>query len=512
MKELTLGSLFSGSGGFELGGILAGIKPLWNSEIEPFPIRVTKKRLPTVKHYGDINKLDGGRLEPVDVITFGSPCTDMSIAGKRDGLDGKQSSLFYQAIRIVKEMRKKTDGLYPGFIVWENVKGAFSSNGGEDFRTVLEEICRIREPGISVPGCAGWKRAGLIMGGGYSVAWRTFDAQYWGVPQRRERIYLVADFTGGRAGEILFESEGLSGYSPQGLRAWQEAAGCAGSGAQAAGCLCLNDQGGQYMRVTRGRTNTLRAEAHHPPLVLHGGGDVFDNHGKDVRYTGPISVNSTITRYYGTGGNNQPLVVNKAADGQPPEIPPEKPTEDVRTFDVRQSSDGTINRRTHAYETDTSRTVDRTGNVPGSNHGGVAVVELAWSASKNSHFTSPMKEKAGALVATDYKDPPVVSKDRCVRRLTPVECARLQGFPDWWCAGLEEKEPPESELAFWRDVFAEWQEACGKAVRLKSDAQLKKWLGGPGTDAAQYKMWGNGVALPCVYFVLSGIAWAAGKE
>lgn len=157
---MTLGSLFSGSGGFELGASLAGITPLWNSEIEPFPIRVTTKRFPKVKHYGDIRKLDGARLEPVDVITFGSPCTDMSIAGRREGLDGKQSGLFHEAIRIIKEMRDATNGVHPRFVVWENVTGALSSNRGEDFRTVLEEICRIKDEGSSIPSSPRWKRGG----------------------------------------------------------------------------------------------------------------------------------------------------------------------------------------------------------------------------------------------------------------------------------------------------------------------------------------------------------------
>ena len=149
---LTLGSLFDGSGGFPLGGLLAGIKPLWASEIEPFPIRVTTKRLPSVKHLGDISTVDGSKIEPVDIITFGSPCTDMSVAGKRAGLDGRQSCLFYQAIRIVKEMRCATDGKYPRFIVWENVPGAFSSNKGEDFKAVLEAVCSVKGEGVSVPG------------------------------------------------------------------------------------------------------------------------------------------------------------------------------------------------------------------------------------------------------------------------------------------------------------------------------------------------------------------------
>lgn len=150
-KDLTLGSLFDGSGGFPLGGLLSGITPLWASEVEPFPIRVTTKRLPFMKHYGDISGMNGGEIEPVDIITFGSPCTDMSIAGKRAGLDGKQSSLFYQAIRIIKEMRCATNGEYPRFIVWENVPGAFSSNKGEDFKAVLEAVIGVVCPGTEVP-------------------------------------------------------------------------------------------------------------------------------------------------------------------------------------------------------------------------------------------------------------------------------------------------------------------------------------------------------------------------
>ena len=156
---LTLGSLFDGSGGFPLGGILAGIKPVFNSEIEPFPIRVTEKRLPEVKHYGDVNKLNGADLPPVDIITFGSPCQDMSIAGKRTGLDGSRSGLFYQAIRIIKEMRCKSNGKYPRYAVWENVCGAFSSNKGEDFQAVLESFCSVKGCEIDAARPAKWHNA-----------------------------------------------------------------------------------------------------------------------------------------------------------------------------------------------------------------------------------------------------------------------------------------------------------------------------------------------------------------
>ena len=190
---LRMASLFDGSGGFPLAAKLEGISPIWSSEIEPFPIRVTTKRLPEVKHYGDVSEVDGSEVEPVDIITFGSPCQDMSVAGKRAGLHGTRSNLFYQAIRIIREMRIKTNGAYPRYIVWENVPGAFSSNRGEDFRCVLESICQIKDDWVAVPRSRKWESAGEIMGDDYSVAWRVLDAQYWGVPQRRKRIFLVAD-------------------------------------------------------------------------------------------------------------------------------------------------------------------------------------------------------------------------------------------------------------------------------------------------------------------------------
>ena len=236
---LTLGSLFDGSGGFPLAGLLCGITPVWASEIEPFPIRVTTKRLPFMKHYGDISQMDGGKIEPVDIITFGSPCTDMSIAGRRAGLDGKQSVLFYQAIRIIQEMRDATHGKYPRYLVWENVPGAFSSNHGEDFKAVLEAVIGIKEPGAQVPmpeknlwptpTCT-WESSGALR---TALLTRNTGES----PQRRRRIFLVADFAGWGAGQVLFESEGLSGYSAEGFRAWQRAARDPAAGSGAAG-LC----------------------------------------------------------------------------------------------------------------------------------------------------------------------------------------------------------------------------------------------------------------------------------
>ena len=259
--------------------------------------------------------------------------------------------------------------------------------------------------------------------------------------------------------------------------------------------FCLNDQGGIWMNVTEEYTNTLRAEAHHPPVIAEVSGSVFENHGADARYKGPLSVNPSLTAQYGTGGNNQPLVLQGGSD------------EEKKTYDVRQTSDGTRNMRNHVYESDTCRTVDRSGNVPGSNQGGIAVVELTYSASKNSHFTRAAKEVASSLVATDYKDPPLINSHARVRRLMPAECARLQGFPDWWCSGLATENPTEEDIRFWQDVFETHRKALGKTTKPKTRNQIVKWLLNPYRDSAEYKMWGNGVALPCVWFVLSGIAY-----
>lgn len=232
MNRLTLGSLFSGSGGFELAGSLFGIEPLWESEIEPLPIRVTERNFPNCLKLGNIAAIHGWSIPKVDIITGGSPCQDMSIAGKRDGLAGERSCLFNEQIRIVKEMREddRTTGrteadIRPRWMCWENVPGAFTSNQRQDFQAVLTEIIRIAEPkapAVPIPP-KGWPTAGCFMGehGEWSVAYRVLDAKCWGVPQRRKRIYLVADFAGESAAEILLERNGLSGDFTESRQAWE---------------------------------------------------------------------------------------------------------------------------------------------------------------------------------------------------------------------------------------------------------------------------------------------------
>ena len=534
---LRLGSLFSGSGTFEVAGMLSDIVPVWSSEIEPFPIAVTTKRLPFVKHLGDINKINGAEIEPVDIITFGSPCTDLSVAGKRQGLNAERSGLFFQAVRIIKEMRCATNGKYPRFAVWENVAGAFSSNGGEDFRCVLEELCKVKDPDISIPKPAKWTKAGEIVGNGFSVAWRTFDAQYWGVPQRRMRIYLVADFTGASASKILFESEGVSGYSAESFRTWQETARSFGD--------CSEETGSGLM---------------------------FENHSQDTRYTGPLDVAQTVSATYGTGGNNQPFVIEKFQ----------------KVYGICGKHSNSMlsdNPNSGFYEADTARTIDTSNQSPCKNQGGMVVVEgngsrpshhgdgykesetmytlnctenhavsygigrpamnqgynarfsfqieketsptlvasgaggiahPVYSSSKASFFTAAEKEKANTLVASDYKDPPLVNDstpeiEYIVRRLTPQECALLQGMPTWWCDDLVTENPTDAQIDWCQNVFETYNKAIGKECKPKSRKQIEKWLKNPYSDSAAYKMWGNGIAACNAWFVLAGIACYAQK-
>ncbi|MEI3020874.1 DNA cytosine methyltransferase [Ruminococcus sp.] len=573
-KPLTLGSLFSGSGTFEMAGMLSGIVPVWKSEIEPFPIAVTEKRLPFVKHLGDINCINGAEIEPVDIITFGSPCTDLSVAGKRQGLNAARSGLFFQAIRIIKEMRGATNGKYPRFAVWENVTGAFSSNGGEDFRCVLEELCKIKDADLSVPKPEKWTKAGEIMGENFSVAYRTFDAQYWGVPQRRMRVYLVADFEGGCASKILFESEGVSGYSAESFRAWQETAQSFGN--------CSEETGSGLM---------------------------FENHSQDTRYTGPLNVAQTVSATYGTGGNNQPFVVESSVvpatlkircghgnGGRGALIQKNKSAtlscNNDQTLFVPKAygicgkySNSMLSNNPNSgfYEADTSRTIDTSNQSPCKNQGGMVVVEgngsrpshhgdgykesetmytlnctenhavsygigrpamnqgynarfsfqveeeksptivasgaggiahPKYSTSKNSHHTVAKKEKANTLVASDYKDPPVVNDstpeiEYIVRRLTPQECALLQGMPAWWCDDIGIENPTEEQINWWQNVFETYNKAVGKTCKPKSRKQIEKWLKNPYSDSAAYKMWGNGIASSNALFVLAGIAYYA---
>ena len=509
-KQLTLGSLFSGSGGFELGAVLAGIKPIWNSDIEPFAIRVTTKRFPDVKHYGDVSTLNGAELEPVDVITFGSPCQDLSIAGKRAGIqDGERSNLFFQAIRIIREMREATHGEKPRYAVWENVPGAFTSNGGEDFKAVLEAIIGVIEekaPSVPSPEQGRWPPADLLVGDGWSVAYRVLDAQYWGVPQRRKRIFLVADFAGDSAPKVLFDSEGMSGYSHESFRAWQRAASGAeaGVGEAGRGIPVINPQGSSGITITEDVTATLIAQDHgHHPAVL----------GEPLKAAGFLTESSATAH---TIGYEEEMSPTLRAGNVPGALALEKEPTERTPFGIGSYSSEawkSENPRAGIYEAETSRTLDQSGGSPVPQQGGMAIVETY--AMTTGYYTQVEEEKTPPLLARDYKDPAVVndredsSAEYRVRRLTPTECARLQGFPDWWCANLETENPSEEEIAFWEEVFETYRKITNPDGKPKTRKQIVKWLQAPYTDGSEYRLWGNGLCASISFFIMAGIAWAS---
>lgn len=250
-----------------------------------------------MKHLGDITKINGAEIEPVDCVTFGSPCQDLSVAGKRAGLAGERSGLFMEAVRIIKEMRCKTNGMYPTFAIWENVPGAFSSNSGDDFRAVLEELARVVGPSASIPRPAKrWEHAGCVLGDGWSIAWRLMDAQYWGVPQRRKRIALVADFGGHRAPQILFEQQGLSGYLESGITPWQSSPGASADCTGATGIDLYNQS------ITGGVSKSLNSaatDADHVPCTIQEDSNICNSSG------GGISATLDASYYKGPGSRNR---------------------------------------------------------------------------------------------------------------------------------------------------------------------------------------------------------------
>ena len=676
---MKLGSLFDGSGGFPLSGALCGIEPVWAAEIEPYPIAVTKSRFPKMKHLGSVTDVHGDKIEPVDIITFGSPCQDLSVAGKRAGLkhetegdeETTRSGLFVEAVRIIKEMRDATNGVYPRFAVWENVPGAFSSNGGQDFRIVLEKLIQIAEPTAVMPEVpkGGWAYADSYCGDGWSIAYRVFDAQYWGVPQRRRRIYLVADFRGECAGEVLFKSHGLRGYFEEGRTPWKGTSPNAERGtatndseipytlivrsgverdskgkAAGKGALIQKDKSAtlstvqdQYLfqpvkdgatpigfddynfEVTGEKTCTLRAgasggacgvsvgqlvgfdaynqavtgdvtkaltssasDADHVPVVSYS----IENHPADSRVnldeSGKVQ---TLTSRMGTGGGNVPMVMevlglDRASfnqgknaqfdfsiteDGTEPTLTARGPgavcyclqdkaigrkeANSCHGLGVSEETAYTltgIDRHAVAYGFDPGASRDvgdlwleeqsktlTNGTCPG-HHNGVVCTDVGWLNSEDE--TSP------TLLARMHKDPHLVSywdggqtagtltannaggnqrmpdKENfnaviesrppryIVRRLTPTECARLQGFPDKWGHPNHKDTFTKEEYEFWLDVRNTHAIINGKATKNYTKDQMLTWYNKLHTDAAEYKMWGNGIALPTALYVLQGIA------
>ena len=687
--SFKIGSLFDGSGGFPLAGFLSGGVPVWASEIEPYPIAVTKSRFPYVKHLGSVTDINGAEIEPVDVITFGSPCQDLSVAGKRAGLkhedngdeETTRSGLFMEAVRIIKEMREATNGEYPRFALWENVPGAFSSNKGEDFKIVLEEIIKIVEPSAVMPDVPqkGWAYADCYRGDGWSIAYRVFDAQYWGVPQRRRRIYLVADFRGECAGEILFKRDGLRGYSSQSGSSWEGTSTDAENGIGTADCenecvgfmrqlsgveaqlnmsptllAAMGESGnnkpcvaypvtfepgaasrlGGYvweniagtLRATPGdnllsvaysfdslSSNSMKSSNPYSgcrqvdvskcldttdpnpsknqggiavlePIAVatqQGGAEIsengicptitaaagmsgnnqpwickqylFENHSQDTRYKGPLDVCPIVSATFGMGGNNQPFVVE------------ETPVYCLQGNGIDRADTAGCNGK--GWKEDvcyTLNTIDRPAVVCVADHTTPKVDEKGVAFTLQSRdYKNPLCAAytmqafgdykdcgvASGLKARDYKDatdlvveeqpialdraffnqgqnaayPPQLFEDGTnptlvargpnavcvryiVRRLTPTECARLQGFPDCWGHPDHKDDFTDEEYAFWLNVRNTHAEINGKTVKDYPKKSMLTWYNKLHTDSSEYKMWGNGIALPNALYVMQGIS------
>ena len=702
---MKIGSLFDGSGGFPLAASMCGIEPTWASEVEPYPIAVTRSRFPNMKHLGSVTDVKGDEVEPVDIITFGSPCQDLSVAGKRAGLkhtengdeETTRSGLFMEAVRIIKEMRKATNGEYPRYAIWENVPGAFSSNKGLDFRVVLEELIRISEPTAVMPDVpkAGWSYADVYCGDGWSLAYRVLDAQYWGVPQRRRRIYLVADFRGQRAGKILFERQGLRGYLAESGTQREAAPGNAQSGIGADdreekvnnGVIPINTMVATRHKCDDGRTTfgvgedgdpqfTISAGHEHAvcygissyasnammssnphsgiyeantarTLDLNGGNPACNQGGiaivEPVPYTLKIRGGVEVDSAGKSAGKGALIQTNLSATlgvsqdqylFQPVTIEPGiaaregghiyegvcgtlRANADDNQMAVayaidQQGGKGGANYAENVMPTLCSdshgtphavaypvpgvllddqggqqinvRTDDKCPTLRAEAHGNVPCVleaggfkELNSSKARSDgfgHEVSPClaankhdacvaygetyQKVTGPLMANShpgsycgqdaYNDMFVVGKEHpiaidraffnqgqnaqydpqyytdgtvptlvargpsavavryIVRRLTPTECARLQGFPDKWGHPGAKEALTDEEYAFWLNVRNTHAEINGKAVKEYTRDQMLTWYNKLHTDSAEYKLWGNGIALPCALYVMEGIA------
>ena len=556
-----------------------------------------------------MTEINGAEIEAVDVITFGSPCQDLSVAGKRAGLkhsangddETTRSGLFMEAVRIIKEMREATNGEYPKYAIWENVMGAFSSNAGEDFRIVLEEFIKIVEPEappIPSPGKAGWPYADCIVGDGWSLAWRTFDAQHWGVAQRRRRLYALLDLTSGRAEKVLFEREGLRGYFEKGISPWQGAAGdpqgSPGADYTESGIIPYTlkirsgcEGGGKGALIQEDMSATLATNNDQylfQPIAVatqQGGAEISED-----------GICPTVTAAAGMSGNNQPWVCCRKEK----ERCQKAAAYSISSYDSNAMKSS--NPHAGIYEATTSRTLDLNGGYPATNQGGIVIIDqiagqgeyytestvsstlragglgaVCYDARGNGdggiaptitgdhnnrvtdytalcmttgNYMQVAEEVSPTIMARDYKDPSVVSypgmasgKDttgclmasgyeklggqemfsgdytvieepqECqyiVRRLTPTECARLQGFPDRW-GDIPHKETfTDEEYSFWLNVRNTHAEINGRTTKDYTKEQMLKWYNKLHSDSSEYKMWGNGIALPNALYVMQGIA------
>lgn len=482
-KTLTLGSLFDGIGGFPLCAEKNKIKTLWASEIEPFPIAVSRQHFPAINFYGDIKSLKSKYLEKVDIITAGSPCQDVSIAGKRVGLSGNRSGLFMEMIRIIKEMREiesktkfEEKEIKPRILLWENVPGIFSSNKGQDFRTVLEQICRIKDETISIsmPKKHKWNKSGCIMGNNFSLAWRVLDAQYFGVPQRRKRVFLVADFGGQSAPKILFEPCCLSRNTSKSTKERENSSiSCETSIGKTS-----KDIDRKYSEVARNNIFSI--------LPFDTSFCTYLNNHSNPKYGDPcptIYANSNTPRiainhnYYPKDNNVYCLATSQVN------------SEIIKNL---------------------SPTLTSSAGTSGNNKPWITVSQTSYSTYLENDTSVSLKSSGGTLGGGSEN---LSIRDDVIRKLTPLECERLQGFPDNWTC-LETKEcMSDEEYYFWLEVYKNDKILRNKTfLKDISKNQLLKWYNKLKCDNSRYKALGNSIAIPCVDFIIKRIKDIAFKK
>lgn len=472
-------------------------------------------------HLGDITKIQNAPF--VNCVTFGSPCQDLSIAGKRAGLSGERSGLFMEAVRIIKEMREQSEGLYPAFAVWENVPGAFSSNKGEDFRAVLEELARIEEPEVSIPRPENgkWAKAGFIAGNGWSIAWRTFDAQFWGVPQRRRRIAVVVDFGGQRAGEVLFERTGVSGNPESCIPPWKgvarnparRAAGYDRVVEDAGECLTPWDvqsrriyeasgkwpdiyagEGGGHGYVCFGVDGYNGCEIGDKSITIRAGKADQDHvgcvavcaaftagQGAKANGIGWAAKLATTLKAAGCGSNRTPTVLCRAQANTNAETyenlsPTLTTCHDGPPIVFRKSTKPHSKDEAPKYIADEISSTLNTFDIGETRCNELVVFE---SHSQDARYTQQgvTSPACTAQRGTGGNNMPLVVRKILrwtVRRLTPTECERLQGFPDGWT-----------------DI-GEWIDSKGKRHKP--------------ADSPRYKALGNSIALPQWWWITCKMA------
>ena len=470
-----------------------------------------------MRHLGNVCGISGFKIEPVDIVTFGSPCQDLSIAGKRAGLKHEEngddettrSGLFMEAVRIIHEMREATNGEYPKFAIWENVMGAFSSNKGEDFRIVLEEFVKICEPEAIMPPVpeGGWAYADCYCGDGWSFAYRVFNAQYWGVAQRRRRCYALLDLTGERAAEILFGRDGLRGYFTENGTPWQNFACNSTEGVETDNCSSGEER--YISDVDQSYSESYFVANMKPIYCLQG--SMIGRADKNGPQGSGINENQCFTLntidHHAVCYEAFPIV-----------------------YDARGNGDG---RTTNTITGDHERRISDYSSVVVDSYGigngqanqsfmheqaatlncmhdqqAVCVVfdKEVYNSGENDTGGHYISEDgiASTLRATGH--PPGCAVDYVVRRLTPVECARLQGFPDQWGEIDQISEWTYTDHVFWSDVRNTHAVINGKEPKEYSEKQMQAWYNKLHTDTAEYRLWGNGIALPCALYVMQGIA------